>query len=323
MLFSLKNYNSKLSNLMLYVKSKILKNMIIGYDNVGYMKFYLSSIDDIDVISNLTLKRVDKFSTIFNLNRYYVDWIDLNNIRHYGIILSFNRLSKYLDYFKEFDMNRIANVNFIPEKSSDVKDNYINLIYSASSGLLNQHYLYLINEMSLSDCLYYCFNKETIYSDFRLMFNMEHDEELTDLLNKIKSSVEWCFSFIFSRIKVKRVYDLTHLENKKCNLRCYFKRKASLFFNSMNLVIDFYIKMNIYSSEINNILLSSDEGIDLDLFANVKFLFYNEIGYLCIHLKNRNLYRCFRIKDKNILDMISSVFRSKYVMINRKKFVLL
>lgn len=322
MLLSLKNYNSKFGNLKLYVKSNILKNMIICYDNVGYMKFYLSSRDGIDVISSSTLKMTDKCSVIFNFNRYYIDWIDLNNIRHYGSVLSFNRLSKYVDYFKGLDMNMMAKEDFIPEKSFDVKDNYINLVYSASGGLLNQHYLYLINEMSLSECLYSCFNEETIYSDFRLMFNMEHDEEVVDLLNRIKGIVKLCFSSMFSRIKVKRVCDLTYLENKKCNLGCYFKRKATLFFNSMNLVIDFYIKMSIYSSEMINILSSHDKEIDVDLSVNIKFLFYHKFGYICVYIRNRNFYKCFQIKEKHILDLAASILNSKYLLTNRKKLSL-
>lgn len=308
---------------MLYVKSEILKNMIIGYDKVGYMRFYLSSIDDIDVISTLTLRRVDRFFVIFNLNRYYIDWINLSNVRHYGSVLSFNRLSKYVGYFKELDMDKIAKVDFMPEKSFDFKDNYISLVYSASGGLLNQHYLHLINEMSLSDCLYSCFSEETIYSDFLVMFNTEHDEDLVDVLNKIKSSIELCFSLIFSKIKVKRVYDLTSLENKKCNLRCYFKRKVSFFFNSMNLVVDFYIKMNIYSPEINSVLLHFGEDIDIDLSVNIKFLFYHKLGYICVYVKNRNFYKCFQIKDERILDFVSNIFNSKYVVKSRKKFALL
>lgn len=298
--------------------------MIIGYDKVGYMKFYLSSMDNIDITPNLTIKNVDKFFIVFNLNRYYVDWIDISNIKHYGNLLSFNRISKYIDYFKKFDVNIMKKKRLEANGGLGVKNNYINFVYSVSGGLMSRHYLHFVNLMSLSECLYTCFNKETIYSDFRLMKKKyEHNKELLDLLDKLRSIVDLCFSFIFTRIKVNMIHNLEHLENKQCGLSCHFDRSISLFLNTMNLVVDFYISVNIHNPPISSILSKSDEEFNIYLSIDVKFLFDNKGGYLCLYVKDKDFYKCLKIKDKHILDLASNIFNSKYVMKNHKKFTLL
>lgn len=325
MLFSIKNYNSKICSLTLYRKNDDLKNMFISYDKIGFLKFYLSNIKDIDVISKLRIKGSEKVFIFFNLNRYYIDMVDLTNVKQYINALSLNSLSKYIDYFLVLNNGNIKQDIFVSKKSFDIKDNYIDLTYSASSGVMNNNYLYIINEMSLSDCLYYCFNKEAIYSDFRLKNQIEEKKDIVYLLENLKVIVDQCFELVFSRIKVKRVHDLIHFKNQKCGLRCYFERKALLFFNSISLVIDFYIKLNIYSLKMGDTLFISDAepDLDIDLPINVKFLFYYNVGYVCVYLISKNLYRCFKIKNVDILKQVSNIFKSDHFKNNFSKFVLL
>ncbi|MEM5877680.1 MAG: hypothetical protein QXF12_02245 [Candidatus Aenigmatarchaeota archaeon] len=325
MLFSIKNYKSKNSNLKIYIENDDLKNMFIGYDKIGFLKFYLSNIKDIDIVSKLRIKSSEKVFIVFNLNRYYINMVDLINAKQYINVLSLNSLSKYIDYFLIFNNINKNKDNFIPKKEFDIRENYINLNYFASSGIMNSNYLHIINEMSLSDCLYSCFDKETIYSDFRLKNQIEDNKDVVYLLENLKVLVEQCFEFIFSRIKVKRLHDLTYLKNQECGLRCYYDRKAILFFNSISLVIDFYMKLNLYSLKIKDVLFISDEDInfDIDLRINVKFLFYHNVGYVCVYVIDRNLYRCFKIKNVDILNQVSNIFKSEHFLRNFKKFVLL